>query len=53
MLFQFPGALLSSLAGIGAVHALKDPPAWLHAITASGAHVVPPPPPQAYVLVQA
>lgn len=36
ILFQFPGALLSSLAGIGASHMLKSPPPWLHALTASG-----------------
>lgn len=40
ILFQFPGALLSSLAGIGASRALKDPPAWLHALTASGLSAV-------------
>lgn len=37
-LFQYPGALISALAGIGASRFLRDPPAWLHAITSGGAN---------------
>lgn len=36
VLFQYPGALISSLAGIGASRFLRDPPAWLHAVTSGG-----------------
>lgn len=28
---------MSALAGVGASRVLKDPPAWLHALTAAGA----------------
>ena len=37
LLFQYPGALLSALAGVGASRFLRNPPAWLHAVTAGGA----------------
>mmetsp|Transcript_13553 Transcript_13553/g.40981 ORF Transcript_13553/g.40981 Transcript_13553/m.40981 type:complete len:438 (+) Transcript_13553:118-1431(+) len=36
VLFQYPGAVMSALAGVGASRVLKDPPAWLHALTAAG-----------------
>ena len=37
LLFQYPGALLSALAGVGASRFLRNPPAWLHDDTAGGA----------------
>ena len=36
VLFQYPGALISALAGVGASRFLRNPPAWLHAVTAGG-----------------
>lgn len=36
LLFQFPGLLLASLAGVGAANFLKHPAPWLHGLTSGG-----------------
>lgn len=36
VLFQLPGLLLASLAGIGAANFLKHPAPWLHGLTSGG-----------------